>query len=277
MSAPLRSSTRRSCSRLFELGPWYDARAACPSGCAARLTGLDSGARRRPHAMPGTAATLPRRRDSASTDIGTTTSCPVGHVVGDQLPGRRRTPVSLSRLWAPSRVPRMLRSARHAPLACTYRSRHLGQRLTWLPVPPGRIGRHPSSSEPTHRGGTRFMPRPASSEHPQTAAGTSLPASRMPSRMSDPGRRRPADDEEHDQRDDRVAVGVGELEHKTEEQGAEPARAPLGRLVEAEVLGLAPARDQLAEQRPGQRLAAAEHQADQHRQRQEQPEAARPA
>ena len=48
-------------------------------------------------------------------------------------------------------------------------------------------------------------------------------------------------------------------------------------LVEAEELRLAAAGDQLAEQRAGQRLGAAEHDADQHRQREERQERAVPA
>ena len=56
-----------------------------------------------------------------------------------------------------------------------------------------------------------------------------------------------AEDEEDDQRDDRRAVGVGELVHEAEEERAEPARAALHGLVEAEVLRLPAAGDQLAE------------------------------
>ena len=48
-------------------------------------------------------------------------------------------------------------------------------------------------------------------------------------------------------------------------------------LVEAEVLRLAPARDELAEERPGQRLGAAEHEADQHGEREERRELLRGA
>jgi len=62
--------------------------------------------------------------------------------------------------------------------------------------------------------------------------------------------------------------------HQAEQQRAEPAGPALARLVEAEVLGLAPARHQVAVQRPRQRLAAPQHDPDQHRQTQPEPEAA---
>src|SRR3954451_9665251 len=69
----------------------------------------------------------------------------------------------------------------------------------------------------------------------------------------DAGEQYAAEYEEHHQRDDRRPVRVRELEHQAEEQGAGPARAALGRLVEAEVLGLAATGDQLAVQRARQR------------------------
>ena len=64
-------------------------------------------------------------------------------------------------------------------------------------------------------------------------------------------------------------VGVGELVHQAEQEAPRTTtcRAPWpGR---GEELRLPAARDQLAEQRPGQRLAAAEHDADQHAERDE--------
>ena len=63
---------------------------------------------------------------------------------------------------------------------------------------------------------------------------------------------------------DRDPVGAGQLAGQPERERAQPAGAPVADLVEAVVLGLLADRDQLAEQRPGQRLGAAEHDADRH-------------
>src|SRR5689334_1335672 len=68
-----------------------------------------------------------------------------------------------------------------------------------------------------------------------------------------------AEDEEDDQADDGGPVGAAELEDQAEEQDAEPRRAALEGVVEGEVLALAAAGDQQAEERPRERLGAAEH------------------
>ena len=76
--------------------------------------------------------------------------------------------------------------------------------------------------------------------------------------------------EEDEQRQDRGPVGAGQLEHQVEHEAAEPRRAALEGLVEAEVLALAAGRDEQAEERPGQRLGAAHDQPDQHGEAEEQ-------
>ena len=68
-----------------------------------------------------------------------------------------------------------------------------------------------------------------------------------------------AEHEEDDQRDDRRPVGAGDLEDHAEQERAEPRRAALAGVVEREVLALAAAGDEQAEERPGQRLGAAQH------------------
>ena len=108
----------------------------------------------------------------------------------------------------------------------------------------------------------------------QTTAGTVLPAAEDALAHAHARQQDAADEEEDHQGDDRPPVGAGELVDEAEDQRAQPARAALHGLVEAEELGLAAAGDQLAEQRAGQGLAAAEHDADQHRQRQERQERA---
>ena len=99
----------------------------------------------------------------------------------------------------------------------------------------------------------------------------------MPSRIRTRASRTAADGEEDDERDDGPAVAERELVDEAEDERAEPARAALHRLVEAEVLRLAAARDELAVERPGQGLRAAEDEADEQRQGEEDDERLRRA
>src|SRR3954449_12592954 len=62
-----------------------------------------------------------------------------------------------------------------------------------------------------------------------------------------------AEHEEDDQRDDRGPVGPADLEDDAEQERPEPRRTPLTGVVEGEVLTLATAGDQQAEERPGER------------------------
>src|SRR4051812_44948346 len=76
------------------------------------------------------------------------------------------------------------------------------------------------------------------------------------------GQRDEAGHEEDDEADDGQPVGTGQLVREAERQRAQPAGAAVADLVEAVVLGLLARRDELTEQRPGQRLRAALHQSD---------------
>ena len=80
---------------------------------------------------------------------------------------------------------------------------------------------------------------------------------------------RPAGDEEHDHRQDRGAVRVGERHRRREQQRPEDAGELLEHREEPEELGGPILRDQAGEHRSAQRLAAALHQADQRREHHE--------
>ncbi len=62
-----------------------------------------------------------------------------------------------------------------------------------------------------------------------------------------------ADQEEPDQHDDGVPVGVRQLKCQPESQRPEPAGTPLAGRVQAEVLGLPAPRDQVTLERAGER------------------------
>src|SRR5207248_6890114 len=138
---------------------------------------------------------------------------------------------------------------------------------TWSPPAPRPAGGTPSGwSRKPAPGWSAATPTDRGSHDLRrgVAGRQDRPPDRYRQQQHEPGH------EEHHQRHDRRPVVADDLVHHAEQQRTQPAGTLVGDAVEAEVLRLPAGGDELAEQRPGQRLAAAEYQPDRRAEQHEQ-------